>query len=830
MKQTKTKVNIISVLGALTSVVFALILGFTFCASSINYQFGNNPSSTSAYLANQQYHIINDTLDNPVVFGEGTHNFEIAMQYSMPYDFDVCFQYSLSWSNNIYNETPSTDNVILTFVNRDNIITDGTYVYLANSVKEGSGKINFIAGVEFVDPNDENYYGSCLTISITNVKVIKKAESYTGEHYLYNGSKAAELWLKYKQGTADAQVLMSNYRQNLEKGVPYPGSRTAYKKSVINGETVTTWLGGNKNYAGIGMHIITGNKPIKLAVQIEGSWVANDSQIQGNVLSENSIKFNYGENWSNIGWASENLWEQSSYDYIVSANTSAYINILDNIEVTSANKNYAQDVQYDQYRLVVHKITINGSGVIGTNDLVLDYSASKLAIANSVNTLSSTLSGEGNYSQKDVSVVNASLYNNGLYKTLESADDQVFRTSVSLVNNTNATKKVSVNYKVRYELHNGNISLFDENNDKQRSEQIFTTNEAMKTNFTISSLVCSYYEDYSEGSATVQLEAFSSVNLLEEYNLGADVQSSIKGNLGDNYEVWTYIHITNVAIAEGETSSKLSIESSIVGNQDDGYFAAVSIKNNTNKVVEGVTLNNLMVNVKKVTYTKLTNEPANWNTYFWRYYKLENGRYSPLDKKPDDAATNYYQRSEEFTAHTITYDDADNVVLQPGDSIVVSDSIGLEDCSGFYVSGGVSAKDVSEPNLAVIVKNGKFDAFIVNNSEKSYYIRFSGNLDKDVSGNKNNLVFNYNNIATEEVVVNEGTADEQTITYNHYIGILRPNQIISIQMTSEGILQLIEEDGVFNINTLTPGGENSHLNWGADSALLMEKYFAFNKD
>ena len=63
MKRAKTRKNLISILLATLGVVFAFITGFTYCISSLTLEYGTHPNSTSAYMANQQYHVINDTVD-----------------------------------------------------------------------------------------------------------------------------------------------------------------------------------------------------------------------------------------------------------------------------------------------------------------------------------------------------------------------------------------------------------------------------------------------------------------------------------------------------------------------------------------------------------------------------------------------------------------------------------------------------------------------------------------------------------------------------------------------------------------------------------------------
>jgi len=252
-------------------VVFAFITGVTYCVTSLNLQYGTTPSSTSAYLGNQQYHIVNDTLTNPVIYGEGSHNFEIALQYAFDYNFDVRFKYEMKWSDN----TTAT-NEILHFANRDNIIYDEQYIFLANGINAGNGKVTIITGVDFVDTQDATYHKKTLTINITEVKVYKTQTTYANTHVLYKdvtSSVAAQAWLNSKNRAASSStyVMMYNYRRNYANGVPYPGLDTAYKKpfntttSTVSG---ATWLGGNRAYAGTGMYVITGTSTVKFEVEV----------------------------------------------------------------------------------------------------------------------------------------------------------------------------------------------------------------------------------------------------------------------------------------------------------------------------------------------------------------------------------------------------------------------------------------------------------------------------------------------------------------------------------------------------------------------------------
>jgi hypothetical protein len=96
--KAKTRKNLVAILSAILGVVFAFITGVTYAASSSSMDYGLSDKSTDAYVANQQLQVVNDTKSNPIAFGEGAHNFEISIQYSFVYDFDLRARYSMTWS------------------------------------------------------------------------------------------------------------------------------------------------------------------------------------------------------------------------------------------------------------------------------------------------------------------------------------------------------------------------------------------------------------------------------------------------------------------------------------------------------------------------------------------------------------------------------------------------------------------------------------------------------------------------------------------------------------------------------------------------------------
>ncbi len=866
MKKAKNTNKIFSVLCAIFSVVFACVIGVTYCVSSLNLKYGNNPASTSAYLANQQYHIINDTIDSPITFGSGSHNFEIGMQYSFPYDVDMCFKYSLTWSKKSGDPEGAinTDNVILNFSNRDNIILDQQNIYIANALSAGSKKVIFINGVEFVDVNDSEYFGRKLTISISNVKIYKKQSSYDSNHLLYKNntsSLAAQTWLDYKTcATSEkSKVLMYNYRRDYEHGMPYVGWETAYKQTVTTNSSGTelsrssTWLGGNKGYAGVGMYIVTGKNPIKLSIQIEGVWYDSSNIEDSDLISENSIRFNYAKGWTHDSWYNNKMWEKRTFDYVIPKESACYVDILDSVEVTSVSKS-SSHIEYDTYRMVTSEITINAGGA----DLSFEYSKDSGSnyIQKKELQVNTSLTGNGTYVQKDVKVVNTSLYSAGLYTIKPTKAAQGFKTSISLINNTQYIQTVTVQYSFKYYISNGYTSLkgklMSSETEKRADEYVSDGQLTQEKAFSDSSLYYSYSKNYSgfeilsEAVATKSyvVGAYSSVNIVDSYNVSAELQDEItltdenNSNIKYYHDVWTYFDIeansTKVNPDTNPENNPSSLNLQIESNLNSSNEVVFSVKNNSNKMVEGVSINKFSVNALEVeTYKSLSTKPNDWGTYFWKYYKKDGDDYVSLQSDPFGAGgsgvniTNYYEKVQSFksissitllnsfsTSNNITSNST--IKLMPGERVEFAKVSGTN-LTGYYLNftfdGISSSSNVTTPNSAMLINDGKENAYIFNNSsDTSYYIYFTGTLKSTVD-----------KIETETVttVVDDVEID---VDYNYYIGILRPGQVISVPMTSEGELKTIIISGEFDKTDLTGNG------WSSTMAGKMESLFNINKN
>lgn len=850
MKKAKTTNKIFTILSAIVGVVFAFIIGVTYCATSLPLEFGFSDKSTAAYMGHQDFNIINDTLSKPVVFGEGAHNFEIAFQYAFDYDIDVAFRYSLSWSG---GASVDTSNVILNFAQRDKIIYDENYIFLRDKVPAGNGKITLITGIDFVDLTDSTYVGQTLTITInkSDVRIYRSKASYASDTISTNqitktatSSLAAQAWLQFKKNSitkpnnASAYVMMYNYRRNHEHGVPYPGANSAYKKPLNtaganNGNvTASRWAGGNRAYAGAGMYVITGAEALTLEVMATGVWRNEEGSDVVDVVSENSIQFNYQADWVHVQYEQvSHLWSIRYYDIKIPAYSACYVDILDSIEIISAGRN--DSVAFDDYRMVTRDIIINPTG----NSVEFSYDETStdnetnckyiqyLPISNSGVQTQPTKT----YQQSNIDVVNASAYNNGLYDAAAgyamANGGQTFNTNISLINNTADAKIVKVDLKLYYHVSNAQTVLYDTTNNYRRASDLIDDKVIAQVKKAFDKTagnesMCNYYYSYtadatsyltSTKSFTVKISPYSSVTILDRYTVSSGLKDTMDDLFDDPttttaleyYDAWVYL-VPTINEIETERATNLTLEANKSGNT-----VKVSVKNTSNNTITGVSISNFAFrSLNNATYSILSNDnaPVDWEASYWKYYKLNGGVYEPVNEayKPTYEKNTYYLKSQTYVtpSYTLINDftadendstsiSNDDIVLAPGESVEI---LTANVTSQIMLSGFVTTSNLGTSQLPVLVNSGNADAFIINQTNNSYYIRFNGTY----TGSDANIL---------------KAADN----YNYYIGILRPNQVLSVPMSAVGTLVPILVNGDYASSQLT--------NWHSTAVTKMNTYF-----
>ncbi|MFQ6752264.1 MAG: hypothetical protein ACLRFL_01695 [Clostridia bacterium] len=891
IKRAKTKRNLISILSGILVAVFACMVGITFANTTSSYIYGTNPSLPNAYAANQQVKIINDTLTTPIPFGITGQGYEISIQYSMAYDFDLRLQYSLAWSG-----VGDEDNVILNFANRDDYIVGNGYIYKVTPVAKGEGKLTIITGVDFVDNTDESYIGQNLTINVTAEFYKKDAATYNDSHPLYVDNVAGNAWIAYKAKdldfglTADniakdtaARAIVYNYRHNVAHGLDYPSPEGAYRRLNTTDPLTTLntkWIGGNRGYAGIGVYLITGNSAVKIKARVTGIWDSiysintysgkydgashnsiikanlsglkieaktsltasytvivesseKDKQYQlmtngiigsetenvfqpiyykiteqdgsyiegsttirvyktdtensaiinenGDLAYENNIKYNYGydyaddSGWKHLEWdASSKLFETCYYDKYIPANSTCYIEIVDSIEITSVS---FPSEAYNNKKIVTNSIAINGTTFTGE--------LSSKTIANeTINEVTTS------YLKSNVSKVNTSKYANLL---MDSNSQKSFNTSLSLTNNTSKYQQVTISkYQLKYRLSNGNGTfMFDTDSDSiadSRPEELKVSNPTTYTDSVLFNNTSSVYYSVSgvkdltgtAGSANQALTSiiiapYSSVNILTDFIVGGALLADISDdwNASYNYDLFVEIIPTISTTTLNDDATMVSVESRVNGTTVEFY-----LKNNTGNTLTGVNAQ-VYVYTYSEAWATVNTKPADWEYAYWKYYNVENG--SRIESLPD-TFVRAYSRSLKANMLVNGANISDSAItLLPNESKLVKTINSVDTSNGLFVQLKSVSATIGSSSAPILVNAGTNNAMIINPTENSYYVRFSGTY-----------------AGSDTAILKSTNAGD---SYNYFIGILRPGQILDIPMSATGSIDYIQYTSTSDISS-----------------------------
>ncbi len=810
IKRTKTKNNLIIILSGILVTVFVCIMGFTFASSGLMYQYTSRPNPT-VYAANQQVKVVNDTLVTPIPFGLTGQGYEISIQYSVGYDFDLRLRYSMSWTGEDENGDPlTTDNVILSFANRDDYIVDNSYIYKAKKIDKGSGKLTIITGVDFVDVTDTRYVGETLTIQV-NAEFYKTnaiATPYNNEHPLYQAdSIAAVAWLKHRNlSIADdtAHAIVYNYHYDVAHGMDYPETHIgaagavgtemgAYRKTLnaTNSSVVDSvdWLAGNRSYGGVGLYIVTGNTPMRLTARVSGVWVWNNPDAtQGTDLAyENNIQYNHAMNNAGVGWVHDSwddslLYRNVYFNKIIPENSTFYIEVVDSLEITSVAMPTSD---YEYYTIVTNSVNINGTTFLGQID---DGIINNVTDNTNLNKLSEDNEND-KYKIQNVTAVNTSKYAN-LMADSQNLDSQTFHTNVTLVNNSSNYMSISgLTYQLKYRLSNGfNGVGFDTNNDSTpdtRAENMTGMTNKDLFNNTAGAYYCAsgtlelYTGTNAEGSKANDaleeyiLAPYASVNVLAELSTNANLAETVAGEWRDDankkYDLLVEIVVsytaTKITSPTASQASNVSVETKVNDSNVEFY-----LKNNTNYTL---TSPSAIVIAYTLTpaYTWLETMPTDWDYGYWKYYQKNSGVYTPITTKPDNYPNNVYMLTTSKTTVLNSIALTTGTLLPNESKMVRSESVSLSNSKLVVQIKSVSGSGATETGIKLI-NDGTNNAMIVNFSNNSYYVRFQGAY-----------------VGTYDIATSTYIKDNTIKTIgsnNYFIGVMRPGQILDVSMSAAG--------------------------------------------
>lgn len=768
--KNKNKSNLIKIICVIIGAVFAFTTSIVYGAFSWKREH-NSGYATGAFLPNQTYQIINDTLPNGILYSDGVKEYEVALQYSYDYAFNFYVEYELKWSNGL-----DASNVILNFSNRNAWIVDNSRIYYRDTVAAGTGKLPIIVGVDFVDNYNSNYYGAKLTINIKKVEIAKTNESLdqtgiAGEAYAqYQARKLASY------STANAYAVVYNPTNKGSYQPKAPVGKTAFEtKTSTSGSTsvtTTSKLFGNKNYVGLGAYVITGSSPINLVAKVIGSWAVDTGKTtdpSSANINTNTIKYNYSSGWIGESYDVGTIVQEiRTFQYTIPAHTAMYIDIIDSVEMITRGMLAAAN--YTDFHIE--------TDLLLNSDTQLNFENGLATSTITTKTLSGT-SYSTNLPTQDYSVVNSSKYDAALYN-VTTGGAQTYKTQIKVINNTASKMSVSASYTLKAYISNGNSTA-----DYQPAAGSTTPKDGNPFEFDDESHwdrdEYSYTSSITVGAhnASQVIAPYSAMTICTSFTVPNDMVAKLVAAKAaySGKDVWIELVPTITTATSTAADTQLVLETVVSGTTAKLYAKNVSSN----------ALTSLSLNLKysrystqaNMTSTTLSTEPANWKKEYWKYYVSNSGSYKQVNEvnnptsnsdgstsiktasMPTFAAGTYYTNSGWIGANA--YTTTSSAIVNPGEKVWLGDltitASQTYDFSDYALTGSVTT--ASDVNL---VNETTGSAFIKNNSTtKSYYIRFSSSV-SFADTTKSNFF--------------------QDGSFWYLYGLIRPGQVIPINITA----------------------------------------------
>lgn len=768
--KNKNKSNLIKIICVIIGAVFAFTTSIVYGAFSWKREH-NSGYATGAFLPNQTYQIINDTLPNGILYSDGVKEYEVALQYSYDYAFNFYVEYELNWSNGL-----DASNVILNFSNRNAWIVDNSRIYYRDTVAAGTGKLPIIVGVDFVDNYNSNYYGAKLTINIKKVEIAKTNETLdqtgiAGAAYAqYQARKLASY------STANAYAVVYNPTNKGSYQPKAPVGKTAFEtKTSTSGSTsvtTTSKLFGNKNYVGLGAYVITGSSPINLVAKVIGSWVADTGKTtdpSSANINTNTIKYNYSSGWIGESYDVGTIVQEiRTFQYTIPAHTAMYIDIIDSVEMITRGMLAAAN--YTDFHIE--------TDLLLNSDTQLNFENGLATSTITTKTLSGT-SYSTELPNQDYSVVNSSKYDAALYN-VTTGGAQTYKTQIKVINNTASKMSVSASYTLKAYISNGNSTA-----DYQPAAGSTTPKDGNPFEFNDESHwdrdEYSYTSSITVGAhnASQVIAPYSAMTICTSFTVPNDMVAKLVAAKAaySGKDVWIELVPKITPATSTAADTQLVLETVVSGTTAKLYAKNVSSN----------ALTSLSLNLKysrystqaNMTSTTLSTEPANWKKEYWKYYVSNSGSYKQVNEvnnptsnsdgstsiktasMPTFAAGTYYTNSGWIGANA--YTTTSSAIVNPGEKVLLGSltitASQTYDFSDYTLTGSVAT--ASDVNL---VNETTGSAFIKNNSTtKSYYIRFSSSV-SFADTTKSNFF--------------------QDGSFWYLYGLIRPGQVIPINITA----------------------------------------------
>lgn len=568
----------------------------------------------------------------------------------------------------------------------------------------------------------ENGTSGAVPFDIGNLKI------YSFKVYQGNDPNPVAEYVPVKRLTDGVlgfyEVVSNNFYSNSGTGTfEYGPLQTSHKQ-----------IFGNKNYVGIGAHVVTGASTIKMKATVVGAWnTASDTKPSDVHIATNTIKYNFAENWGNVKYSTTTeVYETRTFDYYIPAHSAVYIDIIDTVEMIT--RGYYSNADYSGFYIVT-QLEING-----TTFTFSDGMATGTITTTSVDVTTTELP------TRELSVFNMSIYEPALYSCDDNASKTV-TTQVKLINNTASTLNIaSISYNLMFYISNGNSSA-----GYSESAGFADTNYWVRVDETLT---------VTNTSKSVQIAPYSSVLVYTSYEIPTSANTTLSAY--NTCDKWASL-IPNIG-----TVSKVTTQSGglAVDVQTSGTTANVYVTNLSNKTVTGFSLSSFSYEYNDFTGNSQFvgnggDQPDNWAKNYWRYYvKLSNNSYVQNTVATWNKNAIYYvpkgwvTTTGSLTLKTVTE-------IAPNERVLVATG-SVESAKTYNFSGltaSITSSKTAESVNLVNESTGK--AYLINNSTSvSYYVRFKA--------------------TASETYFYKDSSDG----YTYFMGLIRPGQVIPLTTTA----------------------------------------------
>lgn len=482
-----------------------------------------------------------------------------------------------------------------------------------------------------------------LNVSATEYSAINY---YDENHYFVNFkqqlvSRAYENWLLYKQNTDSTgagkvtanKIMIYNAHGDFDNGLQYAydfssgqditeidntpniTSQYIYSTATDSVGKFYAYAGGNRYDSGLGIYYMASS-----AGSIRFSIGYNWYSASGELLSSMPVtNVNIGANDLFNNYATGNF----GLTKLVSANSCGYIDLLKYIEITTKG---------DIFNLVGCRLVITAVEA----EITSSYSA---------------WGASGNLTDDEVAVTSSTESSPALYKFAEMGTSTTLNTDLSITNNTDSAKTVTITVAPKFYAYNSQTG--DNFAIASTKNLTFGDSSATGTRFNYKSTSWSKSgssTSYTFTSSGIYLAPYTTVNVVESVLVASQTLNDWKITVGgvEYYsDYWFVLEVTNVTVSSATTNKTSTSSGELITELADGTINTgttyISARNNTSQI-----MTNVVFSAKLNNMTNASNSVG----------------YSLLDYSTNTTSTK--SQSDTFT---ITFT---GVNLLPGESIILA--------------------------------------------------------------------------------------------------------------------------------------------------------------